>query len=261
MRPDDVRVGTVVSRDNATLKRIRRLSRDNAGYRRFGQAWLEGEHLCQAARARGIVPALALFAESFWATQHERWRSGLARVLVVPDALFGDISALESAGGVGFVIDLPQHSSIRAGVPCVVLDRLQDAGNVGSILRSAAALGFPQVVALKGSAALWSPKALRAGMGAHFALHLVESAEPSALAGLELPIIATSSHQGAWVHAGGLPWPCAWAFGHEGQGLGAAVAQQALAWRRIAQPGGQESLNVAAAAAICLHASAAGRLR
>ena len=90
-------------------------------------------------------------------------------------------------------------------------------------------------------------------------MHLVEALEPADLASLELPIIATSSHQGEPVHASALPWPCAWAFGHEGQGVGEAVARQARLWFRIGQPGGQESLNVAAAAAICLHASAVGR--
>jgi TrmH family RNA methyltransferase len=100
---------------------------------------------------------------------------------------------------------------------------------------------------------------LRAGMGAHFGLHLVEGLAPSDLAALELPLIATSSHRGEPLHTSTLPWPCAWAFGHEGQGLDDAVARQAGLWCRIGQPGGQESLNVAAAAAICLHASVVGR--
>ena len=255
---DGISVSAIVSRDNALVKMVRRLSRDNTAYRKFRQVWLEGDHLCCAARDRGVVPALAVFAESVWAAQQTQWRHALTRVAVVPDTLFDDISALESAARMGFVIDLPADRAVQPGVASVVLDRLQDAGNVGSILRSAAALGFPQVIALKGSAALWSPKVLRAGMGAHFALHLIESMEPSALAGLRVPLIATSSHQGAPVQVTDLPWPCAWVFGHEGQGLGAAVAQQAQAWCRIGQPGGQESLNVAAAAAICLHASAIG---
>lgn len=253
-------VSTIASRDNPLVKKIRRMSRDNTAYRSLGQVWLEGDHLCRAARDRGVVPAIAVFAESAWAAQGGEWRSGLVRVAVVPDRLFDDFSALESAARMGFVMDLPPSTTMQPGVASVVLDRLQDAGNVGSILRSAAALGFSQVLALKGSAALWSPKVLRAGMGAHFALHLVEALGPAALADLQLPLIATSSHQGEAVHATRLPWPCAWAFGHEGQGLHAAVAQQAQAWCRIGQPGGQESLNVAAAAAICLHASAIGQL-
>jgi TrmH family RNA methyltransferase len=137
-----------------------------------------------------------------------------------------------------------------------VLDRVQDAGNVGSILRSAAAFGFLQVVALKGTAALWSQKVLRAGMGAHFGLHLVEAVDVDALDALQVPLIVTSSHQGKLIQHTELPWPCAWAMGHEGQGVGAAVEARAALQVRIGQPGGEESLNVAAAAAICLHASA-----
>jgi TrmH family RNA methyltransferase len=147
----------------------------------------------------------------------------------------------------------------------VVLDRVQDAGNVGSILRSASAFGFKQVLAIKGSAALWSPKVLRAGMGAHFGLHLLEALSIEDLSALAMPWVATSSHQGPLLHTllneGALPMPCAWLLGHEGQGVSPALADQAALHVRIAQPGGEESLNVASAAAICLHASATCHLR
>ena len=76
------------------------------------------------------------------------------------------------------------------------------------------------------------------------------------LAALRVPLLVTSSHQGQWLHQASLPWPCAWVLGHEGQGVDAALAARAAQALRIAQPGGEESLNVAAAAAICLHASA-----
>ncbi|MFA6616473.1 MAG: RNA methyltransferase, partial [Hydrogenophaga sp.] len=141
--------------------------------------------------------------------------------------------------------------------PAVVLDRVQDAGNVGSILRSAGAFGFRQVLAIRGTAALWSPKVVRAGMGAHFGLRLVEGLAPADLAGLGLPLLVTSSHRGQWLHRATLPWPCAWVMGHEGQGVAPQIEAMAADAVRIAQPGGEESLNVAAAAAICLHASAA----
>jgi TrmH family RNA methyltransferase len=132
---------------------------------------------------------------------------------------------------------------------------VQDAGNVGSILRSAGAFGFRQVVALKGTAALWSPKVLRAGMGAHFGLQLMEGLDPGDLQALQLPVVVTSSHQGELIQNVRLPQPCAWAFGHEGQGVGPELMAQAAVHVRIGQPGGEESLNVAAAAAICLHAN------
>ena len=141
-----------------------------------------------------------------------------------------------------------------------MLDRVQDPGNVGAILRSAAAFGFTQVLALEGSAALWSPKVLRAGMGAHFGLRLVEGADAGALDELELPAIATSSHAARALHEAALPWPCAWVLGHEGQGVSAELERRCSLTLRIAQPGGEESLNVAAAAAVCLYESARQRL-
>jgi TrmH family RNA methyltransferase len=154
---------------------------------------------------------------------------------------------------------------VLAATPTVVLDRVQDAGNVGSILRSASAFGFKQVLAIKGAAALWSPKVLRAGMGAHFGLHLVEGLSPEDLQALDMPWLATSSHQGPYLHdllaQAKLPMPCAWLMGHEGQGVSPELADKAALHVRIAQPGGEESLNVASAAAICLHASATCHLR
>lgn len=249
----------VASRDNSIVKLVRRLARDNTAYRTLGQFWVEGDHLCSAALQRGVVPAVAVFAQSGWDTVPGAWRAVAQRTVIVPDALFDACSGLASSARMGFIIDLPAHVAPLPELASVLLDRVQDAGNVGSILRSAAAFGFRQVLALKGSAALWSPKVLRAGMGAHFGLYLVEGLEPSALTVLTVPVIATSSHQGDALHGCALPWPCAWAFGHEGQGLDPVVAQRAFAWCRIGQPGGEESLNVAAAAAICLHASSAAR--
>ncbi len=248
----------ITSRDNAWLKNLRRLAQDGSGYRKAGQVWLEGDHLCRALLARGGRPAVAVFAESAWATAPEEWTAAAPRTVLVPDALFDGLSGLESPARMGFVMGLPAAPVLQADAPTVVLDRLQDAGNVGAILRCASAFGFRQVLALKGTVALWSPKVLRAGMGAHFALSLIESAGPERLDELKVPLLATSSHQGELLHRTQLPWPCGWLMGHEGQGVSAEVAARAARAVRIIQPGGEESLNVATAAAICLHASAAG---
>ena len=246
----------ITSRDNPLLKRLRVLAQDNAAYRKQGQVWLEGDHLCRALLARQHSPSIALFAETAWHSVDPALKHAAAKIHTVPDALMAGISGLESPAGMGFVWDLPSDQRLKPGVPTVVLDRLQDAGNAGSILRSAAAMGFAQVLAIKGTAALWSPKVLRAGMGAHFALRLVEGLAAEDLAALNVPLLVTSSHEGEWLHQTTLPWPCAWVMGHEGQGVGTAVASLAAASVRIIQPGGEESLNVAAAAAVCLHASA-----
>lgn len=248
-------VSVITSRDNPWIKELRRLSQDATAYRKLGRVWLEGDHLCSAARTRGVRPAVAVFSESFWHKAPVEWSQLATKIVVIDDALFAGISALESPARLGCILDMPAAAAPQAGVATVVLDRVQDAGNVGSILRSAAAFGFRQVVALKGTAALWAPKVLRAGMGAHFGLRLVEGVTSDVLGALELPLLTTSSHDGEWLHRAQLPYPCAWVLGHEGQGVSPAIAAMATHTVRIAQPGGEESLNVAAAAAICLHAS------
>ena len=245
----------ITSANNPLIKELRKLSTDNTAYRKQGRLWLEGDHLCRAALLRGFKPVLGLFSESFWSLSQSTWAQAAIKNIVIPDLLFADISGLESAAGMGFVIDLPAQPMLQPGVASVILDRVQDAGNVGSILRSAAAFGFGQVIALKGTAALWSPKVLRAGMGAHFGLQLLEGVEPDALAVLEVPMVVTSSHEGGILGQTRLPTPCAWVMGHEGQGVSPVLMDKAAVKVRIAQPGGEESLNVAAAAAICLHFS------
>ncbi len=248
----------ISSRDNPQLRALRKLAVDNTGYRKSRQVWVEGEHLCSAALLRRVRPAMTVIAQSLWADGQSPWSGHAPITLVLPDALFKTVSSLESPGAVGFVLDLAAPSALDAVAPTVVLDRVQDAGNVGSILRTAAAFGFTQVIALRETAALWSPKVLRAGMGAHFGLTLLEAMEVDALESLRVPLLVTSSHAGELIQAARLPFPCAWVLGHEGQGVSPTLLARAALQVRIDQPGGEESLNVAAAAAICLHASCAG---
>jgi len=246
----------ISSKDNPLLQRLRKLARDGGGYRKAGELWLEGEHLCSALLQRGRRPAQAVLAEAAWAQPALRALAQAApRVVVVPDALFDGFSALPSPAGIGFLLPLPDQPAIAPQAATVVLDRLQDAGNVGSILRSAAAFGMAQVLALQGTAALWSPKVLRAGMGAHFGLRLVEGLQPADLDALAVPLVGTSLQADALLPATPLPSPCAWLLGHEGQGVAPALLARCALTVRIPQPGGEESLNVAAAAAVCLYES------
>jgi TrmH family RNA methyltransferase len=147
----------VSSRDNPLLKELRRLAHDNVAYRKAGRFWIEGDHLCSAALARGVKPAIAVFSESFWPLAPAGYAQAAIKSIVVQDALFAELSGLESPAKVGFVLDLPTDTALQRQAATVILDRVQDAGNVGSILRSAGAFGFRQVVALKGTSALWSP--------------------------------------------------------------------------------------------------------
>lgn len=254
-------VRRVASRDNPLLVRLRKLAGDPGAYRKLGQLWIEGEHLCAAFVQHGGVAPLAVIAETAWQRPALRALAERAtEVVLLPEALMQGLSALDSPAPLGFVLPAPSPAVLQGDAPSLVLDRLQDPGNVGNLLRSAAAFGFCQVLALKGCVALWSPKVLRAGMGAHFGLQLVEGLDEADLDALALPLLGTSSHAGVALHDAALPWPCAWLLGHEGQGVAAALTARCAAVLRIPQPGGEESLNVAAAGAICLYESARQRL-
>jgi TrmH family RNA methyltransferase len=257
------KITRITSRDNALLVRLRKLAKRPAGYRKDGEVLLEGEHLCEAWAGRGPAPAQqALVTEAAWeAGTFAALANAAGAIAIVSEAAMAEIGTLDTPAPIAFLVDLPERPTIGAGMASVVLDRIQDAGNVGSILRSAAAFGFGQVIALRGTAALWSPKVLRAGMGAHVGLRLIEGADLSALDALDaldalaVPLLATSSHATHALQSFALPWPCAWIFGNEGQGVDPALLERCSAQLRIPQPGGEESLNVAAAAAVCLYES------
>lgn len=259
-----LRVQTLTSRENPLVRRIRRLLQKPTAYRQAAEVWIEGDHLARAwldrpgdASKRTADAAVALITEPAW---HERLdlralAQRVGDVAVVPVGLMAQLSALESPPALGLLVPwspMPQ-AALRTDACAVVLDRLQDPGNVGSILRSAAAMGVPQVVALQGTVALWSPKVLRAGMGAHFGLALHEGWSEEALCGAGLPLVVTSSHEAQELQRAEWPAHGAWVFGHEGQGVAERLLSAAAARVCIPQPGGQESLNVAAAAAICLY--------
>lgn len=258
MSASSSRVRVVESRQNDTLKALRKLVSDPGGYRHAGRAWIEGEHLCRALLEHGRKPREAVVTASAWAQPAwKRLAEAAPEITVIPDAAMKDLSGLESPAPLAFLVDVPASGgAAKTGVRTLVLDRLQDPGNAGSLLRSAAAMDFKQVVALRGTVALWSPKVLRAGMGAHFGLDVVEGASPATLKALGVPLVATHLRASQRLHEAALPDPLAWVLGHEGQGVDDEIADACDLRVVIPQPGGEESLNVAAAGAICLYETA-----
>jgi RNA methyltransferase, TrmH family len=250
----------ISSPDNPFVKQLRKMCSDPSGYRKTRKIWLEGEHLCEAAVYKGIVPEVLVFSDTNPDLSLLNKQFPAIKKIIIDDNLFARISGLGSPAKIGMLIAAPVAARIDAAVPTVVLDQIQDAGNVGSILRSAAAFGFKQVLAVKGTAALWSQKVIRAGMGAHFSLALHEQLDTDVIGSLSPPLVVTSSHRGQFLQDLELPPVVWWVFGHEGQGVSERIECAAQFHARIVQPGGEESLNVAAAAAICLHHSAVSNL-
>lgn len=260
----------ITSSTNPLLKEIKRLVQNNSAYKLSGHIWLEGEHLCEAYFEAAMTDpemihqiktaVISNSSADVWLPVIHRIENYIDIVLVA-DSLFAQISELPSSGGVGLLLNFDSifKPPLQPRANTLILDGVQDAGNVGSILRSAAAFGVDQILAIQGTAAIWSGKVLRAGMGAHFSLDIVESLTAEDIR-LSVPLLATHVHDGRYLHElqaeNKIPYPCAWIMGHEGQGVSQALLDKASYKVRIDQRG-QESLNVAAAASVCLYASMA----
>jgi TrmH family RNA methyltransferase len=174
--------------------------------------------------------------------------------LVLQDRLFDSLGTMPSPAPLIAVVPTPAPPLPAALVSdTVILDRVQDPGNAGAILRTAAAAGVTRVVTTPGTAWCWAPKVLRAAMGAHFALAIHESHPWEALLPLlRVPLAGTLAHGGGSLYDRDLVPPCAWVFGSEGEGMDPAIEGR-LDWRlTIPQARTVESLNVAAAVAVCL---------
>ena len=251
----------ITSRANPVFKRI--LATVRAGARQGSDAWLEGVHLCEAWLEHRGQPHVAVFDQS---SQDDPQVISLAsrvdreRQLWLSRDLISAVSTLKSPSPVGFVVPIVQREiALVLQQVCVALDGVQDPGNVGTILRTAAAAGVKQFVAGLGCAALWSPKVLRSGQGAHFAMSLYEGIDLRKWF-LQLgdttersPIVATSLTDAQPLFGSQLPAHCIWVFGNEGQGVSPELLELVDHRVRIDHDRqAVESLNVASAAAICL---------
>jgi TrmH family RNA methyltransferase len=246
----------ISSRDNSLYKELKHLASSSQARRKAGRTLLDGVHLCDVYLQHAGMPRSCVVSES--SLTHAEVAAILERCpatqcIMLPDALYDALSQVEHGIGLLFVIDTPRNDMPRHVTrAAVLLDNLQDPGNLGSILRSAAAAGIKDVYCSTGTAFAWSPKVLRAGMGAHFLLNIFENVDLAAvLREAAVPVLATSSHASRRIYDIDLREPVAWLFGHEGQGVSEELMK--LATREVAIPhlGEVESLNVAASAAIC----------
>jgi RNA methyltransferase, TrmH family len=246
----------ITSRDNPLIRELVDLAHSSRARRRAGRTVLEGIHLCEAYLARFGEPPAAIVTDEALAHPEVSAlldRSGLEPT-IVPAALFDAVSTLGTGIGIAFMIDIPAPPlPARIDNDTVYLDRVQDPGNVGTILRTCAAAGIGSVVTAPGTAACWAPKVLRAAMGAHFHLAIHETV-PWPVVGerLAIAVHGTRATLATSIHDADLRSPCLWLFGNEGKGLAEDIERDVGHWLRIPQRPGVESLNVGAAVAVCL---------
>jgi len=260
----------ITSKENPLFKEIRNLqatgSKGQKARLTSGHALLEGIHLVQTWLGD---PALKTLLTSDLGLQNPEISQAVyehleicpeVRVIKLDSALWDLLSDLVNAPHIAGLLNLPKtmltssQSIATLEGDVVILDRVQDAGNVGSILRTAAAAGFTQVIALSGCAHLWSTKVLRAGMGAHRILDLYEGwSNQQVLSAITAPLLAATAdaEQDIYSLKKELLHPVAWVMGSEGQGVSEDLLAQAKGVAIPIDPR-VESLNVSTAAAVCL---------
>lgn len=255
----------ITSRDNPQYKHWLALSSRGRDRRKTGRSLLDGTHLLtaaletQALELVGVIFADSALAQLEIAQLQQRTQSLPQTVL--SDSLFRELSTVDTPTGVltEFVIpECEQPIAAQISHSVVALDGVQDAGNLGTLIRTAAAAGIGELWLGEGCAQAWAPKVLRAGQGGHFCLPIREQLDlPQVLAELRqrstTPVLVTGLNpQSVSLFTLPLQQPVVWLFGAEGQGVSADVAALASTTVTIPMPGAVESLNVAAAAAICL---------
>jgi RNA methyltransferase, TrmH family len=248
----------IASRDNAHFKSLRKLCQSGRERRKTGLVLLDGMHLIESYVQHFGAPQEIVVSER-GATRPEiasYLESGKVPVAMtlLCDSLFDDLAVVDTPSGIMAVANQPHClHGVDQEADAVLLDGIQDPGNLGSILRSAAAAGFRQILLSADCAQAWSPKTLRAAMGAHFLLDIHEHSDlPAFLGGYRGRAVTTALDAATDLYSIDLRSPVAWVLGNEGQGVSEMVAQATALRVRIPMPGSTESLNVAAAAAICL---------
>ena len=249
----------ITSPQNALYKTLKKLASSHKDRRRLGQTLVEGVHLTQSYLQHKGVPKRCVITEA--ALENKEVTKIIAECsaqgvdyTVLSNTHFKEISVVENGVGVAFVVEMPTHKEIlEMKGDALLLDDLQDPGNVGTILRTAAAAGITQIYCSTGTASAWSPKVLRAGMGAQFVIDVYQNVNLEKLIqSSKTQVLAATLSGKKTIYETDLTKPTAWLIGNEGNGISRELLKHHVSEVIIPQKGSVESLNVAAAAAICL---------
>ena len=254
----------ITSRDNPIFKRLKKLAESARARREAQMTLLDGEHLLAAYLDAGGQPHTLARAASFGRERCAQLaaRCSRAKAIVLPDALFAELAPVATPTGLlaeaAWLVPTPPD-----GIPLViVLDGIQDPGNLGAMLRTGAAAGATLAVLSRGCHDPWSPKALRGGQGAQFVLPMRLGADLvtwlQAFAGRSVALAPAEDSDFYALDLGG---PLALVAGNEGAGLSAAVRGAAQLSAQIPMAGRIESLNASAALAVAVFEAARQRRR
>ncbi len=249
----------ISSTQNPIYKNLKALVTTAKARREQKQAIIEGIHLAESYLQTGKLPISCIVSGSGYENDEvktivETCEEAGVQILVITEEQFRALSVVENGVSIFFVIEQPSVPvSAELKESAVLLDGVQDPGNVGAILRTAAAAGVTTVYCSPHTASVWSPRVLRAGMGAHFGLSIHEGADLKGLIeSAAIPVLATTLQATQTIYETDLSKPAAWIIGNEGQGVSDDLLTSSVQQVIIPQNHGVESLNVAAATAVCL---------
>lgn len=250
--PANPMLEVLTSPQNPRYKLLKKLAESAATRRALGQTLLDGEHLLAAALDAGVQPRAVLTPLD--APMHRLLaRCGAVEHIQLAPALFNALSPVKTPTGVLALIDIPAAVPPASPPFCVLLEAIQDPGNLGTMLRSAAAAGVGVAYLSSQCADAWSPRVLRAGMGAHFTMQIIEHADLCAVAcQFDGAVCAAELGASQTLYQTDLRGAVAFAVGNEGAGLSPELCAAASVRFSIPMPGQVESLNAAAALAVCL---------
>lgn len=244
----------ITSRDNSLFKQLRKLAESARERRKNNETLLDGAHLLQAYIAQFGLPKLLIIAEGESTNEVVGLLQELADVTTVmfTTLMFAELSPVATPTGILALVDIPQLSIPEQPDFVLMLEDIQDPGNLGSMLRSAAAAGVQGVYLSQGCTDAWSPKALRGGQGAQFVLPIVERADLAQISQAFHGQTLATTLAGQSLYDIDLQQPTTFVIGNEGAGLSDALIAAASRQVSIPMAGQVESLNAAAATAVCL---------
>jgi RNA methyltransferase, TrmH family len=260
-----VKAGYLESPRNVLIKEYVKLQRSRRHRQKEGKIALEGPNLIRAAIQAGLIPEMLFFTRDYADGPGKDWLSRLpaaSRQYILSEAAFKSIADTESPQAVAAVVPfrIEKQAGLKdAFVPqlSLILDRLQDPGNMGTIIRTAAAAGVERIYYISGSADPYSPKVLRATAGAIFEISMEPADDSgclaSALKGKGVQLVAGSSGSATCYWSADYCPPTALIIGNEAGGISPVLKAAADISVSIPLAGSVDSLNAAVASGIILY--------
>ena len=256
----------ISSAQNPLVKKLVQLSKKQSFRNKQNLTIVEGVHLAGEWLKTYGSPDICVFLSSSKSIEVkqivQKCKDLNTEIIELEAKIYSKISPVIEGVGVLFVVKIPENQGVDFCEDSIILDRVQDPGNLGTILRSAVGFGIKQIICSKGTVSAWSPKVLRAGMGAHFKLQIFENQDLNeVISKVETPIFATSLQAKKSIYDDNFTTKTAWIFGNEGAGVSLELLSKVKNQVIIPQTGEIESLNVAMAATVCLAEQARQRLK